>query len=434
MRFTFSYRVWRRFRFPGNLFGPLLVTALCVSGVRAAVIEAEPSNHADPALAPAGVDLSPGPAYGPNRRPFQGIPGIARVASGRLWATWYAGGPDEGPENYVALATSTDDGRTWTEITTVIDPPGEVRAFDPVLWIDPRGRMWWFYAQSYRWWDGRAGVWAVVTDDPQSARPAWSAPRRLADGIMMNKPTVLTSGDWLLPISIWDYQPPRNLPADDRMHVPDSFLRWDPSRVGAWTYRTRDQGATFERLGVARTFNVQFDEHMFVERRDGGIWLLARNKSGLAESFSTDGGRVWSESQAAAIPHIASRFFIRRLLSGRLLLVKHNPRMDTLWLAGKPARSGWGDRSHLTPYLSDDDGRTWHGGLVLDDRVAVSYPDGDEAADGRIFVIYDYNRKTDREILLAVFTEADVAAGRLVAEDSRLRLLVNRAGLTPASP
>ena len=394
----------------------------------------ETSAYADPALVETGVNLAPGSEYGPGRRPFQGIPGMARVSTGRLWATWYAGGPDEGPENYVALVTSADDGHTWSEIMAVIDPPGEVRAFDPVLWIDPQGRLWWFYSQSYRWWDGRAGVWAVVADDPKSDRPVWSIPRRIADGIMMNKPTVLASGDWLLPISIWDHQPRKNLPAEDRMHVPDRFLHWDPTRVGAQTYRSQDQGMTFEQIGSVRTFNVQFDEHMFVERLDASIWLLARNKTGLAESYSIDGGRTWSESQAAAIPHIASRFFIRRLRSGRLLLVKHNPRMDTLWLAGKVAGVGWGQRSHLTAYLSDNDGRTWYGGLVLDDRVAVSYPDGDEASDGRIFIIYDYNRKTDREILVAAFTEADVAAGQLVTNNSRLRLLVNRAGPPTVTP
>src|SRR6185312_16329866 len=111
----------------------------------------------------------------------------------------------------------------------------------------------------------------------------------------------------------------------------------------------------------------------------------------------------WSAAKRASIPHIASRFFIRRLRSGRLLLVKHNPQMDTAWLAGESVPAVWQQRSRLTAYLSDDDGRSWKGGLLLDERVAVSYPDGDQAPDGRIFLIYDYNRTTDKEILLARF-------------------------------
>jgi hypothetical protein len=92
----------------------------------------------DPALVPATVNTSPGPEYG---------------AGGRLWATWYSGGTNEGPENYVVLITSSDDGRTWSPIRLVIDPPGYVRACDPNLWVDPRGRLWLFYAQAYGWWD-----------------------------------------------------------------------------------------------------------------------------------------------------------------------------------------------------------------------------------------------------------------------------------------
>jgi hypothetical protein len=64
---------------------------------------------------------------------------------------------------------------------------------------------------------------------------------------------------------------------------------------------------------------------------------------------------------------------------------------------------------------------------MIDERSAVSYPDADQADDGRIFLIYDRDRKGAREILVAKFTEADVAAGKLVDPRSALRLLVNRA-------
>ncbi len=75
--------------------------------------------------------------------------------------------------------------------------------------------------------------------------------------------------------------------------------------------------------------------------------------------------------------------------------------------------------------LSDDDGRTWSGGLLLDERVTVSYPDGVQADDGRIFIIYDRNRATDRQVLMAVFNEEDVAAGT-PGERTRLRVPVSQ--------
>ncbi|MDR3199285.1 MAG: glycoside hydrolase, partial [Planctomycetaceae bacterium] len=90
------------------------------------------------------------------------------------------------------------------------------------------------------------------------------------------------------------------------------------------------------------------------------------------------------------------------------------------------------ERSHLQAFISDDDGKTWKGGLMLDERKGVSYPDGDQTKDGTIFVIYDFDRTGAKEILMARFTEEDVLAGKVVTSNSALRLLVNKAaGVIP---
>ena len=74
--------------------------------------------------------------------------------------------------------------------------------FYPNLWHDPLGRMWLFWAQSESFFDGRSGVWAVTCMDSGTTAPDWSAPRRLANGIMMNKPTLLADGAWALPAAV----------------------------------------------------------------------------------------------------------------------------------------------------------------------------------------------------------------------------------------
>jgi len=84
-------------------------------------------------------------------------------------------------------------------------------------------------------------------------------------------------------------------------------------------------------------------------------------------------------------------------------------------------------RSHMSAYLSADDGKTWKGGLLLDERASVSYPDGFQAPDGLIHILYDWNRHSDAEILLAKFREEDVLAGKLVSQDAKLLLLANKA-------
>ena len=53
---------------------------------------------------------------------------------------------------------------------------------------------------------------------------------------------------------------------------------------------------------------------------------------------------------------------------------------------------------------------------MLDERLGVSYPDGQQTPDGLIRIIYDYNRVADRNILMATFREEDVAAGMPVSD------------------
>ena len=381
---------------------------VCIVGL--VCIGKEPAAAAgdgDPALEVVQVNHSPGPEYTDDQRAFQGIPGIERCDNGRIWATWYAGGPGEGPENYCVLVTSGDDGATWSGLKVVVDPPGNVRAFDPCLWRDPEGRLWFFWAQGYSYWDGRAGVWALVAENPGSETPDWSEPRRICDGIMMNKPTVLTTGEWLLPVAIWSLEP----------RVIDNAYAHDiTENTGSNVFCSTDKGATWTFHGRSNVAERNADEHMIVERKDGTLWKLVRTKYGVGEAFSEDRGKTWREGGPSKtvthIPH--ARFFIRRLASGNLLLVRHNPpKMD--------------QRSHLTAFLSDDDGLTWTGGLVIDERKYVSYPDGVQAPDGSIYLIYDFQRTGEKQILMALFTEDDVAAGKCVSDHARMRVLVNQA-------
>ena len=113
------------------------------------------------------------------------------------------------------------------------------------------------------------------------------------------------------------------------------------------------------------------------------------------------------------------RFFIRRLKSGSLLMVRNN--------------SPVGNRSHMTAFVSDDDGATWKGGLLLDQRES-SYPDGIQAEDGTLFIIYDHQRYTLNRagkrgvgsVVMAMFNEEDVRAGKPVTDKVRLHQVVTQ--------
>ena len=82
----------------------------------------------------------------------------------------------------------------------------------------------------------------------------------------------------------------------------------------------------------------------------------------------------------------------------------------------------------MTAFLSEDDGKTWSKGFVLDERFEVSYPDSDETPDGTIYITFDRNRAIDGEILICRLREEDILAGKLVSDGSYLRRIARKPG------
>jgi len=388
-----------------------------------------------PALAaPVVLHRPEHPVYRSEAIAFQGVPTIEATTRGRLWASWYGGGVGEGPENFILLVRSDDAGETWSEVQLVIDPPGAVRAFDPLLWRDPSGWLWLFWAQAHTLHDGAWGVWAMHTNDPDGEHPIWSEPRRLADGILLNKPLVTRRGEWLFPISR-----PRSyvlrielksLPEHQQvgfLHLarPEELAALNEAS-GGWVYCSRDGGQTLECLGRARVDDAfaSHYEHMLAENPDGTLWMFLRALYGMGRSESHDGGHSWSPVERTSWAHPASRFFLGRLASGRLLMVKHGD------LSGRVPEETGPLRHELTAFLSDDHGASWRGGLLLDERLC-SYPDAAQTPDGSICVIYDRGRTEEKEILLARFTEDDVLTGELRSPHTATRIPINKATGTP---
>ena len=240
----------------------------------------------------AGV-MQPDAAHAPETRTHEGIPSFAASPSnGRMWATWYAsptGGEDS--NNYLVLATSADDGKSWREVL-VCDPDGEgpLRAFDPEIWVAPDGR--------FRWtWTERVSPLAAECTDKYVG--VFADPK--ADRLMMAE------------------------------------------------------------------FDAEKEPNVATLSSPGAVREIARG----------------------------------------VMMCK-----PTVLKNGRPGEPGKG-RSDMTAYLSVDDGKTWPYSLVLDaGRNGVSYPDGQQLDDGRIFVIYDYDRVGSRQILLATFREDDVKDGK----------------------
>ncbi len=360
--------------------------------------------------APPTLILNPGSteAYARARRTCSGVPGIAVSRGGRIWATWWSGTtPGQIIERdlnaYTVVSTSADGGRTWKEVLA-IDPdgPGPLKAFDPQPWVTPDGKLWIIWHHT-----GVKHAWTIVADDAEKESTGWSSPRRITAGVMMNKPAVLRNGDWVFAV----------------------YELVAPERSLMKALVSSDQGRTFH---VKGTVEVNYDDYlrpqasepMLVERKDGSLWMLVRTTQGIGESTSRDGGVTWGPLKTQAIKHTASRFYIGRLNSGNLLLVKH------MGIEVDPASVGRLQRRELTAFISKDDGKTWSDGLVIDERIGCSYPDVQQTADGTIYLIWDFMRSKNQEILMTTFREEDVlSASREVARKvAANRKLVSKGG------
>ena len=349
--------------------------------------------------------------YSQARRTYDGVPSLAvSDVNGRMWVTWYASPTGaEDANNYLILATSADGGATWREVI-IYEPDylGPVRAFDPEIWIAPDGRLRWFWTERNAPPVTADNPYSGCAADPTNDRlmmaeldaerepdaASLSAPgivRHIARGVMMCKPIVAKDGAWLLPVAHWQEAP------------------------SACVYASTDGGRTFvERGGVTLPKEKRnFDEHNLVELSDGTLRAYMRTKDapdGLWEAESSDGGRTWGEPRASIQPHVSARVFVRRLASGNLLMVKN----------GLPGEKQQMVRHDMTAYLSEDEGKTWPFALPLDvGRSDVAYPDGQQLKDGRIAVVYDFDRMGSRQILFAVFREEDVKAGAFKTSGAR---------------
>ncbi|TLD68359.1 hypothetical protein FEM03_22920 [Phragmitibacter flavus] len=372
-----------------------------------------PPSVLDLTLEPTAINHNPGPEYAPENQDYAMVIGIDRTPKGRLWAAWVGGG--DSPLAYFLINSSDDDGKTWSHPRIVIRPgltPTGLNRSVIVgnLWTDPTGKLWLFYDQSLEQFEGRAGVWAITCENPDAEKPTWSEPRRIWHGMTLNKPTVLKDGTWMLPISLWDRTKMRPI-------FKDAYPELDDQRMAHW-FASTDQGKTWTRRGGVAIPDPQFDEHMLVELKDNRLWMLARNNHGIAESFSSDQGKTWTPPTPSTIQNPSARFFLRRLQSGNLLLVKNGP---------IEKKTG---RTHMTAFLSSDEGKTWQGGLVIDERNGVSYPDGFQAPDGKIYIVHDRERDKEREVLLAKFTEADILAKTFTTPGSEGKIIVTK-GLAP---
>ena len=338
--------------------------------------------------------------HSPTNRSFTCSPSIAVAPNGRLWASWFCARLcNEEDDSYAILVTSSDGGATWKEVAWADpDRTGKWRTFDPGLWIAPDGKLHWTFSEHTLWRypdTAKLGytMFRCVFPDPCAEPADLPEVERFTQGVMLGRPFVASDGAWIYPLQV--------------------FGAGKPKDQAARVYASTDGGRTISLRGAPSVPDVEYGEHSVVELKNGDLWLCARTKaSGLYEGVSSDGGRTWRKFREPSLKATNSRPYAMRLKSGRVLLVKNGAIDEDC------------GRKKLSAYLSDDECRTWKGGLVLEPG-AAEYPCACEDAHGVIRVVYDRQRYEGADVRMAAFTEEDVLAGRAVSSAAKLDVRIS---------
>lgn len=342
-----------------------------------------------------------------SKRKWQGIPSIGEDRLGNLYAGWISGGTGESNENYLTISVSKDKGQSWDhdKLILAVTPEDSTRMKDPNFFKDKFGNLYLYWGKHVQKKNIAAKEWAStwyskinLSDDGNTIN--FSSPRKIVEGIMMNKLFYSEFSDQVVfPVARW-YE------GNYQMHKP--FI-YKASYGNESLVDFKKTGAIQVPVAVS-----QIHEHMVVQLKDSTYLGMVRTKDGIYYSKSKDGD-TWDNSikftdLGATTP---SRFYLGKLKSGRLVFIFNN---DV-------------NRSNMTVCLSEDDGLTWPYKILLDSTIGtpggygISYPDMIETDPGVLNIVYDYLRAPVGGIVLIKINEEDIINNRAVFFKSNISSL-----------
>ncbi len=297
------------------------------------------------------------------------------VSNGIVVASWFGGTEEKNDD--VGIWVSRKVNGSWSTPIEVVngvqDENTRYPCWNPVL-FKPKGQPLQLYYKvgpsPQEWW----GLYMTSEDDGKT----WSEPIHLPKNILgpiKNQPVQLANGDILSPSST------ESLSGDWKIHLETS------SDMGkTWTKS--------ESLNNPNEFGAI--QPVVLNYGEGKLQLLSRTKNEVVtQNWSEDNGKTWGKMTATSLPNPNSGIDGVTLKDGRQFLVYN------------PTDKNWGDRVPLSVGLSTD-GKNWKRVLDLEPLTETtdkegeeySYPTVIQAEDGKIHLVYTWNRKTVKYVVL----------------------------------
>lgn len=300
-----------------------------------------------------------------------------------LVTAFFAGTHENNPDVGIRVSRLVDGEWTWPEEVAdgVQNDTLRYPCWNPVLFQPKGGDLMLFYKvgpSPQTWWG------MVITSNDNGH--TWSEPRVLGEdakighllGPVKNKAVQLADGTIIAPTSI-EYPKEDGEDQDWRVYFEIS----------------KDLGQTWEVVGPIND-GVEFDaiQPSVLTYPDGKLQVICRTRQDvLAESWSEDQGRTWSEMKAMTLPNPNSGTDAVTLTDGRQLLIYNHSTKK-----GKEPK----DRNILNLALSED-GKAWTPVMTLENEPiedGYAYPAIIQSADGLVHITYTYNRRSIKYVVV----------------------------------
>ena len=296
-------------------------------------------------------------------------------SNGVVVASWFGGTEEKNKD--VEIWVSRKVNGKWSKPVAVangVQKDGtRYPTWNPVLFKPKDGPLYNFYKigpDPRTWW----GLYITSDDDGKT----WSEPVKLPDGILgpiKNQPIQLKDGTILSPSSV-------------------------EFEHGNWTAHievSTDNCKTWSIIGPLND-TTTFDaiQPAILNYGNGKLQMLSRTRqSVISQNWSDDYGKTWSDMTATDLPNPNSGVDATTLKDGRQLLVYN------------PTDKNWGDRVPLSVAITKD-GKKWDRVLDLEpltdktdrEKEEYSYPTVVQASNGLVHIVYTWNRKTVKHVVL----------------------------------
>lgn len=296
---------------------------------------------------------------------------ITALPGGQLMAAWF-GGAHEGSAD-VCIWTAVYNKGSWSAPQRVAD--GVINdtlrypCWNPVLFRTRAGKLFLFYKVG----KSPRDWWGMMMSSSDNGKH-WSMAERLSDSLLgpiKNKPVQLANGDILYPSSTES--------KDEK--VWNIHLERSDAAGRNWQYIPVD----CDTFGVIQPSILFYPNHT--------LQLLCRSRQNyVIQSWSKDNGITWSPLTKTVLPNPNSGTDAVTLQNGLQLLV-YNPLTA--------AKEWWEGRSKLKVAVSKD-GHHWKDVYTLEDQPQgeFSYPAIIQSPDGLVHITYTADRKNIRHVAL----------------------------------